>query len=223
MPTWDELFTWPEFIQIESQPDLRIVTLIDEFKARKYKRIYDLGCGIGRHVILFAKYDFDVFGSDTSQNGLEYTRHWLQQEGLEAILFFADMTEIPCPANYFDAIVCRSVITHNTVSSIQKSIREMHRSLRSGGMIYVTFIAPECSDYGNGKEVEPNTFLLANGPEAGILHHFTTKNEVLSWTSIFRMIDLVYDVHTSPPHGNLPAYTSAQWIFIGEKLDSKEK
>lgn len=101
MPTWDDLFTWPEFIQIESRPDPRVVTLVDIFRARNYKRVYDLGCGIGRHVILFASYGFDVFGSDISQNGLEYAKRWLQQEGLTASLFFADMTAIPCPSNYY--------------------------------------------------------------------------------------------------------------------------
>ena len=218
MPTWDDLFTWPEFIQIESRPDTRVVTLVDIFRARNYKRVYDLGCGIGRHVILFASYGFDVFGSDISQNGLEYAKRWLQQEGLTASLFFADMTTIPCPSNYFDAIVCRSVITHNTVSNIQKYIHEMYRTLRSGGMVYVTFISPECSDYGNGEQVEPNTFLLANGPEAGILHHFTTRGEITSWMSMFKTVDLLHDVTPSPPQGNLPAYTSAQWIFLGEAI-----
>lgn len=217
MPAWNELFRWPEFIQIESKCDPRILVLADELRARGVRRVYDLGCGIGRHVILLARHGFEVFGSDISHNGLKYAQDWLQREGLKASLFFADMTKIPCPDNFFDAIVCRSVITHNTTPNIQKCIHEIHRTLCSGGLVYVTFTAPECSDYGNGKEIEPNTFILANGPEAGITHHFATQEEVVSQMSTFRTIDLAYSVHTSPPRGNLPTYTSAQWIFKGEK------
>lgn len=56
------------------------------FKRRGVKRVLDLGCGTGRHIINFVKKGFEIYGIDIAEEGIEITKKWLKKEGLEANL-----------------------------------------------------------------------------------------------------------------------------------------
>ena len=44
--------------------------------------------------------------------------------------------------------------------------------------------------YGSGEEVEPDSFVLAEGPEAGILHHFFSEDDLRLWLADFEVVSL---------------------------------
>jgi len=62
MPTWDELFAQEEFRWKE--PHERVVKLVPLLKGRGFHKIYDLGCGTGRHLGFLAHEGFEIYGSD---------------------------------------------------------------------------------------------------------------------------------------------------------------
>jgi len=68
----------------------------------------------------------------------------------------------------------------------------MYRTLKNGGIVMTTFISTKSSEYGKGTEIEPNTVIPNSGPEAGVPHHFTDKEEVIRLMSAFKKIDLYH-------------------------------
>lgn len=188
MPTWDELFKQGEFQQQEPYP------LVTEFsqllKERGARRVLDLGCGAGRHLVYLAKEGFDVYGVDISGTALEYTRHWLNQEGLAAELKQSDMTALAYPDGFFDAVISIFVIYHGTVESMTKAIAEIYRVLKAGGLALLTFPSKRSHRYGHGQEIEPGTFIPDIGPDAGILHHYSDREELEDMLKGFAIVKI---------------------------------
>lgn len=214
--TWDDLYKDPKFCLKE--PAEEVVKLLPILQASNANRVLDLGFGAGRHVIYFAKQGFKVYGTDVSNHGKQLTEAWLDQEGLWAELILSDMTVIPYPDNFFDACICRGVITHNVVSGIRTCIKEMRRTLRSGGIVMCTFISRESSEYGIGDEIEPHTFVPLTGIETGVPHHFTNEAETEILMGCFKRLELYHMKHGGFIDVGIP-YVSAHWVFVGEKAD----
>lgn len=188
MPTWDELFKQEEFRWKEPHP--RIVELVPLFKKRGFHKIYDLGCGTGRHLVFLAREGFEVYGSDISETGLEYARRWLEQERLQAELKQSDMISIPYPDGFFDALISIFVIYHTTLDNMKRVIAEIHRVLRSGGLAFLTFPSKRSYRYGQGEEIEKDTFIPNVGPDAGIPHHFSDKEEIETLLKDFKLLEI---------------------------------
>jgi len=136
MPEWDELFKEEEFRWAE--PNQAVVELVKIFKSRNIKRILDLGCGTGRHLVYLAKQGFEVYGSDVSERGLSYAKRGLEKERLNAIILRSDMTVIPHPDTFFDAVISIYVIYHNTLDNIEKAVSEIRRVLKKNGYLVLT-------------------------------------------------------------------------------------
>jgi ubiquinone/menaquinone biosynthesis C-methylase UbiE len=211
---WDDLYKDPKFCLKE--PAEEVVKIVPLLQSRGTKRVLDLGFGAGRHIIYLAKLGFTMYGTDISKRGEQITRKWLEQEKLQAELVMSDMTVIPYPDNFFDACICRGVITHNTVSGIRACIAEMHRTLSPGGIVMCTFISRESSEYRKGEEIEPNTFVPNEGIEAGVPHHFVDEEETRSLMQCFKPIKVYHMKHGGLIDVGTP-YVSAHWIFVGEK------
>ena len=79
MLTWDELLREEEFQQRE--PVWAVVRFAKLLKERGLRRVLDLGCGAGRHLVYLAKEGFEVYGTDISETGLEYARQLARAGG----------------------------------------------------------------------------------------------------------------------------------------------
>ena len=90
----------------------------------------DLGCGLGRHSILFGKNGFHVSCFDISKYGIESTQRWAASEGLKPDCRTGDMPELPYENDSFDCILCRNVINHSDTVGVKKAISEIRRVLR---------------------------------------------------------------------------------------------
>ncbi|MHA2330339.1 MAG: class I SAM-dependent methyltransferase [Candidatus Hodarchaeales archaeon] len=47
-------------------------------------KVYDLGCGVGRHTIYFALLGYQVSASDISEEAVKKTKEWLNKKELKA-------------------------------------------------------------------------------------------------------------------------------------------
>jgi cyclopropane fatty-acyl-phospholipid synthase-like methyltransferase len=175
MPTWDELFKQEKFRQQE--PDHGVVRFAKLLKEKGFRRILDLGCGAGRHLVYLAKEGFEVFGTDISETGLGHARRWLKQEGLTAELKRSDMTEIPYPDRFFDAAISIAVIYHGTLAEMRRAIAEVHRVLRPGGLALLTLKSKRSFRYGKGEEIESDTYIPDTGEDSGVPHHYSDREE----------------------------------------------
>ena len=191
MPTWNDLFTDPRFHWKE--PDPGVVESAPRWVAEGRRLVYDLGCGAGRHLAYLSALGLEVEGSDIAPNGLQVAARDLRAAGLPARLVQADMTAAPFRDGVFDAALATNVLNHGRRADLQRAADEVGRVLRPGGEFYLTVLTPDDWRYGSGAQVEPDSFVLADGPEAGILHHFFSEPDLRAWLAAFSIVRLQRD------------------------------
>ena len=69
------------------------------FYAKKWKEegkktILDLGSGLGRHSIFFAKHGFRVTAVERSQYGVHFLKEWQKREGVDILVKKTDMSHL---------------------------------------------------------------------------------------------------------------------------------
>ena len=157
---------------------------------RKVRRILDVGCGNGRHVVFFAEQGFDVYGVDISEEAIEITNAWLQRKGLEANLKVGDVVKLPFENQYFEVVISHEVLDHVPFSEAKKAMQEIRRVSADGAYIYITLRSTEDSEYSRGQEIEKNTFILQEGYEKGIIQHFFNLEGIRELLAGFRIFDI---------------------------------
>ncbi|MFX1497161.1 MAG: class I SAM-dependent methyltransferase [Promethearchaeota archaeon] len=195
MNIWNSIFTKNGKTFLEPHPDMEEIRTL--FYKNNCKKILDLGCGTGRHVIYFSKHGFDVYGLDASPKGLEIAHQWLSEEKLTAKLIQHSIEKsLPFENDFFDAIISTQVIHHNLMKDILFTVKEIERILRKGGFIFVTFPILNGGtkiDKWELKEIEKGTFIPLSGPEKGLYHHFFTIEEIYEIFKSFEILKVYID------------------------------
>jgi cyclopropane fatty-acyl-phospholipid synthase-like methyltransferase len=173
---WNEILKRRDYSREE--PDKLVIQFTESLKNKHAKRVLDLGCGAGRHLIYLTKQGFETYGIDISETGLKQAKNRLKREKLNAALIKCDMKTLPYVSHCFDAVISLFTIYHNTKQGIKDTITETHRTLRKKGTILLNFQSKRSSKHGKGTKIEENTFIQENGPEKGIIHHFVDENEI---------------------------------------------
>jgi len=211
MTYWDEILKRPEYGS--GEPYSSVVELVPILERRNVKKILDLGCGAGRHLVYLSKCGFEMYGMDISDFGLEEARRRLRQAGLKAELKKSDMTTIPYPDGFFDAVISFWVIYHNALKGMRETVSEVYRVLNKDGLTFLTFQSKRSYKYRRGKKVEKDTFILEEGPEKGIPHHFSDREEIEELLNDFDILRLDLDEFTDET-GNL----NSHWEVLAEKI-----
>ncbi|RSD35147.1 MAG: methyltransferase type 11 [Methanohalophilus sp.] len=153
-------------------------------------KVLDLGCGNGRHVVFFAEQGFEVSGIDISSEAIEIAKAWIKKKNLMADLKTADAEKIPYEDNSFDIVISDGVIDHVSFDKAMLIMNEVKRVLKPKGYVYIKLRSTEDSECGRGDIVGPNTYILANGYEKGIIQHFFDQNEIKKLFDGFTLLDL---------------------------------
>jgi len=187
MPDWDYIFS--ERGKVFTEPHSDMEKIVDIFRENQVQKILDIGCGTGRHLIFLSKKGFKMYGFDASPKGISIAKQWLKEENLRAEIKHHKMEEpFPYPNNNFDGIISIQVIHHNRMKDILRTIGEIERVLKKGGLIFITF--PKLGENWDNEylqEVEKGTYLPQRGKEKGLLHHFFTLDEI---QDVFKLFDL---------------------------------
>lgn len=197
MPDWDKIFKEHGYLFVDPHED--ISRIIELFHRTGIRRVLDLGCGTGRHLVYLSRNNFDVYGFDSSSHALVLADKWLKEERLAATIRVHHMEQsFPYPASFFDAVISIQVIHHNLLRDVMFTIKEIDRVLRSGGYIFITVPVfgpkPDNSDDDwNLSMIEKGTFIPQSGPESGIPHHYFTEDELLTVFEGFQKIELYRD------------------------------
>ncbi|MFX0058690.1 MAG: class I SAM-dependent methyltransferase [Candidatus Hodarchaeota archaeon] len=195
MPDWNEIFSEKGKVFVNPHPDME--RLVKLFREKGVKRILDLGCGTGRHLLFFSKNGFELYGVDAAPKGLEIAKKWLEEENQCAELLLHRIEEnLPFEDNFFDAVVSIQVIHHNFLEKIIMTIKVIERILRKGGIIFITFPTLELFKHKNEwdlLEVETRTFIPQKGQEKGVPHHFFSKDEIKKLFKNFKILEMYID------------------------------
>ncbi|MDH4212439.1 MAG: class I SAM-dependent methyltransferase [Candidatus Thorarchaeota archaeon] len=197
MPSWEKIFKEQGYFFLDPHPD--IAHLAELFKDYGVKRILDLGCGTGRHLVYLSKMGFQMDGFDSSPHAITLARKWLDEEGYTATVK-EHLMECPFPYQdmLFDAVISVQVIHHNLLKDILFTISEIERVLKPRGLIFITVpsLSPKhMNPDGDWQlhQVEDGTYIPQAGPESGIPHHYFTEDELCEVFGRFEPLEVYID------------------------------
>ena len=114
--------------------------LIESLELKSPCRVLDLACGPGRHAVEFARRGFDTVGLDLSWHLLTAARRYDTSRVLKRIR--GDMRFLPLCGGRFDLAL--SLFTSfgyfPTVAEDFRMLKEVHRILRTGGLIVLDYL-----------------------------------------------------------------------------------
>lgn len=145
------------------------------------KRVLDLGCGLGRHAMLFARAGFEVTATDLSELGIATLKEQAEAEDLHIDTVVCDMTELPFEDDSFDCVWAYHVISHTDTEGVEKIMRQMRRILRPGGAVYLSLCSKDTWSFRDapGERIDANTVIREDeGPEKGIPHYYADLNDI---------------------------------------------
>ena len=187
-----------KFIAALPQPEVYkfVKVLEDKFSDRPLS-ILDFCCGAGRHTILISQMGHNAYGSDISENGIKHTQKWLESNGLMATLKVEDMIDSLFRGMNFHGALSWDALHHNTISNINKAVYNVYESLCEGGMFMVSLLNTKAGRADlRGKEIEKNTFVREDGPEAGVPHHYFDEKGIRDLFKKWKIVSLVEVVVT---------------------------
>lgn len=184
-------------------PSIESFYLVSRWQGLAFKDFLDLGCGLGRHAILFGQNNFNVSCFDISQAAITATREWAKSENLHFSYQIGDMLHLPYADKSFDAILCRNVISHTDTAGIRQVISELQRVLRPGGECYLTLGSKDTWGWKetNWELIDENTKLRReNGPEDGVPHFYADYRLIKELFHKFEILDLyqIEEFHENP-------------------------
>jgi len=208
---WDKIFK--KYGKVFIKPEENIPRVVRILKKEKIKRVLDLGCGSGRHLVYLAKQGFDVYGIDISETGIEIAKDWLKKEKLKADLKIGDIyKKLPYKDNFFEAIICTNVLHHNKIEKIRKLIKEIERVLAPRGLIYIVvreeigvknwekdkIVIHRYKVKDKIKEVKykiigPRMYTPIEGGEKGLVHFCFTEKLIRKEFKNFRILEILVD------------------------------
>lgn len=178
---WNWKMLKKEDEKIWKEPATESYYLVNRWKMQGKKDFLDLGCGLGRHTILFAKEGFNTYAFDLSEDGVEKTKQWAGQLNLKVDCKVGDMLELPYKDDSIDCILCRNVISHTDTKGMEKITQELKRVLRKDGECYLTLGSKNTWGWKQDwTMVDENTKIrVEDGPENGIPHFYADYDLIL--------------------------------------------
>jgi ubiquinone/menaquinone biosynthesis C-methylase UbiE len=174
-------------------PSIESYYLLNRWSSLEMKNFLDLGCGLGRHTILFAQNGFNVSCFDISEEAIERTKKWCEEENLKCDYKVGDMLKLPYNDNQFDCILCRNVISHTDTEGMNSIISELKRVLKKHGECYLTLGSKDTWGFKqeNWPLVDPNTRLkMEEGPEYKTPHFYADYNLCQELFKDFEIINI---------------------------------
>src|SRR5579864_3187483 len=138
---WDKRWATEEGRADWLEPHPAVAAMLPELSARGASRVLDLGCGVGRHALMFAEHGFTVDAIDGSPNGLGVLRQTAAARRLSVNLHEGLADALPFPDGSFDYVLSWNVIHHGTLGDLGRRLGEVWRVLRPAGLLQVTVLS----------------------------------------------------------------------------------
>lgn len=183
---------WKEGRWYEASPALPLVVDFVRFlKDNRVKTVLDFGSGAGRHSVYMGLEGIKTVAFDISHSALSTLQDRLKKSKLENVFVSQnEMSHLPFVDNSFEAVIGTNVLHHGTTASINLAVSELFRVLKPGSFGLITVLSTSDYKFGNGIMIEPNTYVLNDEDEKGIIHHFFKRKEVEQTFGAFQIQSL---------------------------------
>lgn len=214
----DSLDAWPE------PAVARLISYLYGTFGESPLKIWDMGCGRGRHSVALASLGLDVYASDYSQNAIGTTKRALEQHGLQATLTCSELYDFPFEEDInFNGIICWNVLQHAPFEDIRATVQIMTDHIVSGGCVLLAVCSTTLQEGDLGEEVEEGSYILDKGRERGVLHHFFSEKELFelfdkdywSFPALAENLVLYHALHAdlADPH----IFRSTGWLLLAQR------
>ncbi len=146
-------------------------------------KVLELGCGDGKTLSSLCTGGFKVTGIDVSPSAIKLAK---RKVGRKARLIAGDVCELPFEDNCFDAVVAVHIFDHLSEKERKKAVREAKRVLKKSGLVFFQGFSLNDHRFGNGEEVEKNTFRKKNN----VWYHYFSVGEVEKLFAGFEAVEI---------------------------------
>lgn len=183
--------------EVWKNPSVESYYLLNRWKSQGKEIFLDLGCGLGRHAILFGKNGFDVSCFDISKYAIDKTKEWAESENLKFDYKVGDMLNLPYNDEQFDCIYCRNVISHTDTMGMKQIVKELYRVMKENGECYLTLGSKDTWGFKqvDWPLIDENTRLrMDEGPEYKIPHFYVDYKLAKELFAIFNIINIHQEI-----------------------------
>jgi tellurite methyltransferase len=213
---WNARWSSAEGREGWEEPDADVVAMTERLRKNRSRiRVLDLGCGVGRHTLMFARAGFETVAVDMAEAGLDELRRAAADEGLPLMAHAASMTDLPFPDDHFDYVLSFNVIYHGDGTVVRRVMDEIRRVLKPGGIYQGTMLSKRNDGFGIGDEIAPNTFVSEPAPDdvgsdKGHPHFYCNAAELIALLDGFEILSLQDREQRRPGHWH--------WHLAAERL-----
>ena len=171
------------------EPSIPAKKALNFFKEKKINNIIELGAGLGRDSIFFAKNNIKIQALDYSSSGIKIINHKIKKNNLSNYIstkLFDVREKLPFKDNSVDAcyshmLYCMAL----TTKDLEKLNNEIHRILKPNGLNIYTVRHTNDGDYKNGKHIGEDLY-----ENDGFIVHYFSEEKVNSLLNGFKNITL---------------------------------
>jgi SAM-dependent methyltransferase len=198
------------------QPSPEVLRFIDSQSPAERPDVLDLGCGLGRHAMAFARAEFRVTAIDTSETAIAHLREWAQKLGVAVCTRVCDAFDASLQDSSFDIILSFNVIYHGFRDQFVCTIERVHRLLKPSGLFFFTCPSRQDGKYGHGEQVAPDTFRGTKSVIPRDIDYFADEQDLNKVLAGYRLLRLEKEEKYWDHDGE--QQFSSYWQVLAQKL-----
>ena len=184
MVTYDDIWS-------KDKPGEQFKSSIEQHELELFsgKRVLDLGLGDGTSMLFLKSKEFEVYGLDISEEGVNKAK----SQGLTHAEVGDMYASLPYADGFFDVVYSYQSLNHNTLEKITALFHEIHRILKKGGIFSVKTADRDLYDLekvgdniylDKGYNVEyrfidEQTYVPITGEEEGLVHYAFYEQQLI--------------------------------------------
>ena len=163
------------------------------------------GSGYGRHTKFLSTYGFNVTGIEISSVACNLARNF----DLLSRFYDASVLDMSFDISRYDAIYCFNVLHLFSENERCIFIQQCENKLNKGGLLFFTVFSEKESSFGEGREVERNTFESRPGRPA----HYFTEDDLKTHFVKHNLVEMGI-IEYPEDHGGKPHTHTLRYICV---------